>query len=266
MTPIEIVVCVKQVIDPETPASMLVIDPDGPSLVSQSEQPLVLNGFDENAVEAALRIKDSVEANITVISMGSNLSLDVLKKPISMGADRLVLLQDELFDSLDSYSTALVISEGIKKTGKYDLIITGRQASDWDNAQVGLGIAEMLGLGVASVAQQVELVDNKAIVHQTLPDGYEIAELPLPAVVTITNELGEPRYPTLRGIIASGRKPPTVWTASDIGVGRSDLSPKIELIDLSVSQVASECELIGGEDDVDAGRNLALRLREGKFI
>lgn len=266
MPPIQIIVCVKQVVDPESPASMLVIDSDESSLISESQQPLVLNGFDENAVEAALRIKDSIEAEITVISMGSNFSLDVLNKPISMGADRLVLLQDELFDSLDSYSTAFVISEGIKKIGNYDLVITGRQASDWDNAQVGLGIAEMLGLGVASVAQHVELVDNKVIVHQTLPDGYEIVELPLPAVVTITNELGEPRYPTLRGIIASGRKSPTVWTASDIGVGKSALAPKIELINLSVLQVANECELIGGKDDVDTGRNLALRLKEEKFI
>ena len=96
----------------------------------------VLNGFDENAVEAALRIKDAAGGRITVLSLGSTFATDVVKKPLSMGADDLVLLQDEAFDDLDSYGTALALAEAIKKIDGFDLVLCGRQASDWDNAQV----------------------------------------------------------------------------------------------------------------------------------
>ena len=96
----------------------------------------VLNGFDENAVEAALRIKDAIGGSITVLSLGSAFASDVVKKPLSMGADDLVLLQDEAFEDLDSYGTALALAEAIKKVDGFDLVICGRQASDWDNAQV----------------------------------------------------------------------------------------------------------------------------------
>ena len=261
-----IVVCAKQVLDPETPTSVLVVDADGRSLISRSAQPPVLNGFDENAVEAALRVKDSVDATITILSVGSDFAMDVMKKPLSMGADELVLLEDEAFDGLDSYATAYVLSEGIKRIGDYDLVICGRQASDWDNAQVGLGVAEMLNLPSATLAQHVEVVDEGVIVHRTLSDGYEAVEASMPALVTVTNELGEPRYPTLRGIMAAGRKQPTVWTAADLGIDPSALAPRVEVVELSIPESDMECELIEGEDDADAGRNLALRLREEKLI
>ncbi len=261
-----IIVCAKQVLDPETPAAALVVDGDGRRLTSRAPQSPVLNGFDENAVEAALRIKDSVDATITVLSVGPDFAMDVMKKPLSMGADELVLLQDGIFDGLDSFATACVLSEGIKKIGDYDLVLCGRQASDWDNAQVGLGLADMLGLPAATLAQHVEVVDDGVIVHRTLSDGYEVVEASMPALVTVTNELGEPRYPTLRGIMAAGRKQPTVWTAADLEIDASTLAPRVEVVELSIPESDRECELIEGEDDADAGRNLALRLREEKLI
>ena len=108
----------------------------------------MLNGFDENAVEAALRIKDAVGGTITVLSLGSQFAMDVIKKPLSMGADELVLVMDEAVEDLDSYGTAYALTQAISKIGGYDLVLAGRQASDWDNAQVPLGIAELLGLAL----------------------------------------------------------------------------------------------------------------------
>ena len=97
----------------------------------------------KNAVEAALQIKDTQGASITVISSGTSFALDVMKKPLSMGADELVLLQDDAFrNSVDSFFTVQLLTAAIKKLGGFDLIICGRQASDWDNAQVPLGVAE----------------------------------------------------------------------------------------------------------------------------
>jgi electron transfer flavoprotein beta subunit len=263
---VNIIVCVKQVVDPEMPASAFKIDSDTKRVVESQGTPPVLNGFDENAVEAALRIKDTVGANITVISMGKSFVMDVVKKPLSMGADELVLLQDDAFDDLDSYATAAVLSEAIKKIGTYDLVLAGRQASDWDNAQVPLGVAELLDLPCLTVAQKVDVNDGTVAVQQVLPEGYQELEADLPALVTVSNEIGEPRYATLRGIMAAGRKTPTVWTAADLGIDTSSLTPKVIVADLYVPETERSVQIIEGDDDADAGRKLALKLREDKLI
>ncbi len=263
---LHIVVCAKQVIDPETPASAFRVDPDSKRVIPAQGIPPVVNGFDENAVEAALRVRDTAEATITIVSVGNNFVMEVMKKPLSMGADELVLVQDEAVEDLDAFATAYVLSEAIKKIGAVDLVLCGRQASDWDNAQVPLGIAELLGLPCVTVAQKIEVADGALTVERALTDGYEVVEARLPALVTVSNELGEPRYPTLRGIMAASKKSPTVWTAADLGVGTSDLEARLHLTDLFVPDSDKRCEIIEGDNEADAGRNLALKLREAKLI
>ena len=264
--PLKIVVCVKQVIDPETPVSAFKIDRDAKRVIPAPGIPPVVNGFDENAVEAALRIKEGGDAEIIVVSAGDNFAMDVMKKPLSMGADRMVLVQDEAVDGLDGFATAYTLAEAIKKLGEYDLVLCGRQASDWDNALVPLGIAEMLGLPCITMAQKIEVTDGGVVVERAMSDGYEVVEASLPALVTVSNELGEPRYPTLRGIMTASRKTPDIWSASDLGLDRARLAPSLELADLFVPVSDRQCEFIEGEDEADTGRQLALRLREEKLI
>ena len=264
---INIIVCVKQVMDPETPASAFNIDSDAKRVVPAPGIPPVVNGFDENAVEAALRLKDNGDAaKITVISIGSGFVMDVMKKPLSMGADELVLIDDEALDDLDAFATATVLTEAIKKVGEYDLVLCGRQASDWDQAHVPLGVAEMLGLPCVTLAQSIEVADDGIVVQRALTDGYEVVEAPLPALVTVTNELGEPRYPTLRGIMQASRKQPTNWNTADVGLDDGALKPKLTLSELYIPVSDNQVEVVEGEDDADAGRKLALRLREEKLI
>ena len=143
---INIVVCAKQVVDPETPASAFRIDSESKRVVPAAGVPPVVNGFDENAVEAALQLKENGGANITVISIGSDFVMDVMKKPLSMGADELILIDDPLTAELDAFATAQALAEAIKKVGEFDLVLCGRQASDCDNSMVPLGVAELLGL------------------------------------------------------------------------------------------------------------------------
>ncbi len=264
--PVNIIVCVKQVMDPETPASAFRIDPGGRRVVPAQGIPPVVNGFDENAVEAALRIKEAAGGSITVLSVGERFVMDVMKKPLSMGADQMFLVQDEAVADLDAFATARVLAAAIQKIGGFDLILCGRQASDWDNAHVPLGVAEMLGLPCITLAQKVEVVDGGVSVERALTDGYEVVEASLPALVTVSNELGEPRYPTLRGIMAASRKTPTIWKASDLGLDAAALAPRIQLLDLSIPVKQSQCEFVEGENEADAGRKLALRLREMKLI
>ncbi len=265
--PLKIAVLAKQVIDPEMPMAAFRVDSEAKIVVTPPNIPPVVNGFDENAVEAALQIKDSQEATITVISSGTSFALDVMKKPLSMGADELVLLQDDAFENtIDSFFTARLLSEAIKKLEGFDLIICGRQASDWDNAQVPLGVAEILGISCIALCRKVEVKDGTVVAECTTPDGYEIVEAPLPALVTVSNELGQPRYPTLRGIMAATRKRPTIWDAAELGIDSSQLEPRVTLRELFVPQTSQECEFLEGENAADAGRQLALKLREDKLI
>ena len=154
----------------------------------------------------------------------------------------------------------------MRKLDGFDLIICGRQASDWDNAQVPLGVAELLGMSCISLGKQVDIVDGKVRVERIIADGYEVVEAPLPALVTVSNELGQPRYPTLRGIMAATRKKPTIWSAADLGLDAAQSASRITLRDLFVPVSDQDCEIIEGEDPADSGRLLALKLREDKVI
>ncbi len=264
---VKIGVLAKQVLDPEMPMAAFRIDVESKKVVPPPNIPPVVNGFDENAVEAALKIKDAQEATVTVISTGTEFALDVMKKPLSMGADELVLLQDGAFENtIDSFLTAQLLAAAVRKLDGFDLIICGRQASDWDNAQVPLGVAEILGMACISLGKKVDVQDGKVRVERIIPDGYEVVEASLPALVTVSNELGQPRYPTLRGIMAATRKKPTIWSAADLGLNASDSEPRITLRDLFVPVSDRECEIIQGEDAADSARLLALKLREDKII
>ena len=168
------IVCCKQVIDPEAPPASFKIDSASNQVVPPANVPPVINPFDENAVEAALKIKDQQGGKITVISMGNNLVRDVVKKPLSMGADELILLEDEAFEGGDSWSNAFALAAAIKKIGEFDLIFCGRQASDWDAGQVGSGIAELLGIPSVTLARKVDPSDGRSILVALTHESEEI--------------------------------------------------------------------------------------------
>ena len=263
------IVCAKQVIDPEAPPASFKIDSTTNKVVPPPGVPPVISPFDEQAVEAALRIKDVQGGKITVLTLGTNLLRDVVKKPLSMGADELILLEDDAFAEGDSWSTAYALAMAIKKIGDYDLIFCGRQSADWDAGQVGSGIAEILGLPSVTVAQKIDITDGKAKVERVTADGYEIVEVSLPALITVSNELGEPRYATIKGIMAAKKKEPVIWKPSDIGVEVSQIGAagrRAKLLKLSQPVREGRCEIVEGESPEEAGVNLALKLREAKVL
>ncbi len=263
------IVCIKQVIDPEAPPVSFKIDPSSNKVVPPSSIPPVISLFDENAVEAALRIKDAQDGKITAISLGINLLRDVVKKPLAMGVDELILLEDEAFVEGDSWSTAYALAMAIKKIGEYDLIFCGRQAADWDAGQVGLGIAEILGLPSVTLAKKIDITDGKARVERITADGYEIVEVPLPALITVSNELGEPRYPALRGIMAAKKKEPIIWKPADIGGEPSQFGVagrRTKLLKLFQPVREGKCEIIEEDSPEEAAVSLALKLREAKIL
>jgi len=263
------IVCCKQVLDPEAPPATFKVDAAANKVVPPAGVPPVISPFDENAVEAALKIKDAKGGKITVLSLGTNLLRDVVKKPLSMGADELILLEDPAFVEGDSWSTAYALAMAIKKIGTYDLIFCGRQAADWDMGQVGSGIAEILGLPSVTLARKIEALDGKAKVERVIPDGFEVMEVPLPALISVSNELGAARYPTIKGIMAAKKKEPIIWKPADIGIEPSKLGAsgrRSKLVKLFQPVRGGKCEVLAADTPEEAAVKLALKLREAKIL
>jgi len=263
------IVCVKQVIDPEAPPASFKIDAASNRVVPPAGISPVLDPYAEYAVEAALKVKDAAGGKITAISLGPNQLRDVVKKPLSMGADELILLEDEAFAEGDSWSIAYALAMSIRKIGDYDLIFCGREASDWNAGQVGSGIADILGLPSTTLAKKIDITDGKVKVERMTEDGYEVVELSLPALITVSHEIGEPRYPTIKGIMAAKKKEPVIWKPGDIGVESSQVGAagrRTKLAKLFQPVREGKCEIIEGENPEDMGANLALKLRETKVL
>lgn len=265
-----IIVCVKLVPDPEAPPASFKVDSAANKMVLAAGVAQVISPFDEQAIEAALRLKDkNPGSKVTAITMGVGLPRDVAKKPVAMGADELVILEDPAFEGGDSWSTAYALSTAIKKIGAFDIIFCGRQAADWDAGQVGAGIAEILGIPSITVAKKIEVKDGTATVERVVADGFEVLETSLPALITVTNELGEARFATLKGIMGAAKKQPIVWKSADIGADASKIGAAgrhTKLLKLFQPVKEGKCEVIGGENVADAAVKLALRLREAKVI
>jgi len=186
-----------------------------------------------------------------------------------MGVDEGILLHDAAFANADAASTAYVLAEAIKKIGTYHLILCGRQASDWDQAQVPSGIAEFLGLPSVTAAQKVETQGDVVRVQRLLEDGYEVLDVRPPCLVTISNEANKPRYPTLKGIMAAGKKKIPVWNAAELGVDTAQVGNAgalTKVTKLYIPRFEGKCEFIEGETPEEMGAKLALRLRELKII
>lgn len=256
------IVCVKQVIDPELPAAAFKIDTEAKRAISPKDKPMVTSPFDDNALEAALRIKDAQGGKITTLSMGSESAKEVIKHTYAIGADEGIILADASFDDSDSFATAANLAEAIKKIGEYDIIFCGRQESDWDAGQVGSGIAEILGIPSVTTIQKIDIKDGKAIVERVVDDGYEVVEISLPALFTVSNELGTPRYANLKGIMAANKIPITIWGSQDV-TGATAMN---KMLKLYVPVREGECEFIEAETPEEAGTNLAMKLREAKLV
>lgn len=265
-----IVVCVKQIPNPEAAFSMFKVDEQAKKVVPASGLQMVMSPFDEQALEAALRIRDAgSQVRITVITLGAEPARAALKHGLAMGADDGALLADTAFEDGDSYSTARALATAIGKMGDCDLVLTGRQAADWDAGIVGCGIAEIMELPVVTFARDVKLDGAAVRVERVVENGFDVVEAPLPAVVTVSNELGAARAPSLRETMRAARKPVAVWSAAELGLKQEELGAsgaRRVLERLFVPPKKGVCELVEGSTPEEQGANLAQRLREAKLL
>ena len=266
----KIVVCVKQVPDPEGPRSGFVINEEDRK-VEPSGIPPVLNSFDKNALEAALRLKDAIgsDVHVTILTLGHKISTPVMLKAIAPGADDIVKVNDPLFagNLIDSHATSAALAAAVSKIGEVDLIMVGQQAADFNAGQVGFGLAHQLDLPIVSLARNVEVQGDGVLVERGLLTGYEKVKCPTPAVVMFTSEIGLLRYPSLPKIKAAKKKPVTSYTAADLGIENPAASNKLILRQLSAPPSNKRgCTLIEGETGAEAGRKLAERMKQEGIV
>lgn len=209
-----IAVCIKQVPD----AKNVRIDPDTHTLVRQGVESIV-NPFDLFAVEAALKIKDVNNARVTIITMGPPQAEEALREALSRGADDAVLLSDRAFAGSDTWATSTVLAAAIRKLGTVDLIFCGKQAIDGDTAQVGPETATLLDIPYATFVKKIEIEDSsRCIITRQTDEGIEIWRLPMPALITVIKEMGEPRLPSLRHKMRAKKAGIPVWGVSELGL------------------------------------------------
>lgn len=215
----KIIVCAKQV--PDT--NEVRIDPVTNRMIREGV-PSILNPDDKNALEEALKMKDTRDdVTVTVISMGPPMAKEMLNECLAMGADEAILLSDRVFGGGDTWATSNTIAAAVRKIGDFDIIFAGRQAIDGDTAQVGPQLAEKLDLPQVTYVQKFEVEGDNVKVQRALEDGYEEIELKTPCVLTAIKELNEPRYMSIRGIYDNyGEKDNvTVWTFADLDLDES---------------------------------------------
>jgi electron transfer flavoprotein beta subunit len=264
---LDIIVLIKQIPDPEIPPASFKIDAAANKVVPPAGVAPVIDPYSEHALEAALRLKDANPGStIKAVSMGVGLNKDLLKKALALGADELILLDDPAFADLDSAGSAAALAMAIKKIGKFDVILTGRQAADWDAGQVGQLVAGTLNLPAVTYARKIEATGGKLRVERVTAEGYEVVESPIPAVVTVTGELGKLRLPNIKGVLAAKKKEPIYWKAADIGADAGSRGRRAKLVKLYQPQREASCEIIPGATPEEQGANLALKLRELKLI
>jgi electron transfer flavoprotein beta subunit len=266
----KIVVCVKQIPNPEAAFSMLTVNEQAKKVLPAPGLPLVMSPFDEQAVEAALRIREKgAQANILALSIGPDSARNTLKHALAMGADEAVLVSGAELADCTGEATALVLAAAIRQLGPVDLVLTGRQAADWDAGIVGCALGELLGWPVVTFGRSVEAAALHARVERVLADGFETIEAELPAVVTISNEIGPARAPSLRETMRAARKPLTVRSPADMGLdaeGIAAMAARRVRERLFEPVHENQCELIPGPDERAQAATLARRLRDARLV
>jgi electron transfer flavoprotein beta subunit len=267
---VKIVACVKEILDPDIASSVFQIDEAARTVIPLPGSRAVMSPFDEQAIEVALRIREALgEGSITLLSLGGESARSIIKHGLALGADDAVLLIDPAFEGGDSFTTARALAAAMKKMGDVDLVLTGRQAADGDSGVVGCGIAELLGFPAVTFAMEVTIADGVVLVERSLDDGSETVVVPMPAVVTVSHEVGKVRHASLRETMKAARKPVAVWTADDLGlepsaVGALGARRVLERLYVPVTDV--ECEYIDGTTPEQLAANLVLRLSAARLI
>jgi electron transfer flavoprotein beta subunit len=256
-----IVVLVKQV--PDTYSERKLSDSD--HTLDRESADAVLDEINERAVEEALVIKEAHDGEVTVVTVGPDRATDAIRKALSMGADKAVHVVDDALHGSDLIQTAKVLAAAIQSVGDVDLVIAGNEASDGQSGAVPAVIAEILGYPQLTHARKVELDGSTIKVTRETDEGLTHLEASLPAVISVSEKINEPRYPSFKGIMAAKKKPVETLSVADLSVGDVGLAAAWS----TVTEAAPKPPREAGQrvdDEGDGGAKAAAYLVSQKLI
>lgn len=255
----KIVACVKQVPDSEAKVTA------SGGRISWGESPLVINPFDEYAVEGALLQKEAHGGTVTALCIGPDAGREALKHALAMGADDAILISDKGLENLDTQGAARVLAAAINKIGGVDMVMFGRQTLDDGSGLTAAQTARVLGWPMLGFVGHIELNGNAIKVARVIEEGRQNVNAPLPAVLTIVQSIGEPRYPSFIGIRKAAKAVIPVWSVSDLGTSAPGaLVTRTELITPPTHEVS--CELIAGDSPMSIAQTLVEKIMAEKVL
>jgi electron transfer flavoprotein beta subunit len=259
---LKIAVCVKQV--PDSAAKLVAVD----GKANWGDSPMVINPWDEYAVEAALQQAEAQNGSVTAISIGGENSKEALKHALAMGASEAVLISDASLTQMDSQVTAHVLAAAIKKLGDIDLAFLGRQAIDTDTGLTTAQTARLLGwpaLTLVAVINSLDPAAHTIQVQRSAEEGRITISAKLPAVISIVKDFGEPRYPSFMGIRKASRAVIPVWSLGDLGL--AELKPNVSWLDITnPPQRQITTEMITGASPQEIAESLADKIMAEKIL
>lgn len=259
-----IVVCVKQV--PDTTAKKELVGPD--FLINRAALDAVVNPFDEYAIEEAIRVKEAHGGEVTILTMGPESAEDTMRKALAMGADKGVLVTDPALSGTDAWGTAHVLAAALGQIS-FDLVLTGMESTDARSGIVPGALAEALHLPALTYASKLEINGGTACVNRQIPGGYQEVEADLPVLVGVVKAINEPRYPSLKGIMAAKRKEIRRLSLSDLNMAPDDVGlsgAKTRVTAAAPRPEKTAGQVITPDSPEDAARTIADFLAARKFI
>ena len=259
----KIAVCIKQV--PATGADKRYTDD---LRLDRAAAEAIINPLDEYAIEQALRLVDDGKVDeVVYVSMGPDRAAEALRRALAMGGDQAVLVTDPALSGADEWATARVLAAALDKLAP-DVALMGMASDDARGSLVPGAVAARRGLPLLSYGSELSLVDGAARIRRLTASGYDILEAPLPVVATVTDQVGEPRYASLKGIMAAKRKPMETWGLSDIGLSADDLggAAKTQVVEAKPPEAKAPTERIENVPPDEAATRIADWLAARKLI
>ncbi len=260
-----IVVCIKQVPDS---AATLTVGADGKVLWGDS--PLVVNPFDEYALEEALKLKEKHGGKVTALTMGKESAKEALKTAIAMGCEEAILLSDPAYAAADTLVTTYVLAQAIKKIGNVDLVLFGQASIDGQSGQTCASVARQLGVTLLTFVARIREIDPNAktiTVERLLEEGKQVVASKLPVVMSVVKGINEPRYPSFMGIRKAAKATIPTWSAADIGAEADRLAAAVQWSRVFPPPPREgKCDIVTGDSPAQIAAALADKIIAEKIL
>jgi electron transfer flavoprotein beta subunit len=251
-----IIVCLKQAVD----VTQLKVDPETRRLIT-SGAPKKISDFDKNALEEAIKLKEKLGGiEIFTLTVSSEDAKPVLREALAMGADKAYLVSDPALQTVDTSGTAYLLSETAKKIGEFDLILCGETSLDSFSGLVGSRLCELLHLPQVTSVRKLAVEGEAVTAERALEDASETVKTKMPALVSVTREINQPRIPSLMMIMRASKKEIVTWNLVDLNIQKEKIAPKIEVLEALAPKMERKRIIIKGETMQETAEKLARAL------